>query len=939
MRKHTLLFFAISFFLATLHPLFPVNTAEGAGYGKIVIKTKDTAGKAVDAPIYIEGFYFGTKQVQYSLPPGNYAVQFGTLTGYKLKKPQSGQTVARVRAKRTATVTAIYEKQKQPGSASGKLAVSPDNVVEQEPNNSIAQAQSVTNSSKVFGDAAYGDAGFILPQFIGTAYAGLQVEDLYLLQAPGPARITLTVAANDLVYNDLDLVLMDSSGTIVDLSEGNTNTERLETTAAGSFLVGVRVSKGSSAYSLSFSSLGSLSTQSADDNIAPIGADFVPGHILMKWKEGRDGIRKKNFSLSSGAALAHERDLPGGVELMRVLPAKKSALQKGRGAGKLNLPGSEKNALKSLTVDAIRQLRNDQDIEYAEPNFIRKPLKTPNDEHYKLQWHYPLINLPQAWETTTGSADVIVAVIDTGILSSHPDLSSKLVSGYDFISDPSIGGDGNGIDSDPTDVGDDYKKSSSSFHGTHVAGTIGAATNNSVGVAGVSWETRIMPLRVLGIGGGTDADIAQAIRYAAGLSNSSGTTPSKRANIINMSLGGAGSSATTKNAIQAARDQGVIIVAAAGNDNVSTLFYPASYDGVVSVSAVDMNSQKSPYSNYGNAIDVAAPGGDSSVDLNNDGYEDGVLSTLGDDSGKLTYRFYQGTSMASPHMAGVVALMMAVNPNLTPTDLDDLLKGTHSKTSLRITRDIGEAGWDNIYGNGLIDASQAVLAAKEIAGGGGTAPPTESILSISNSTLSFENYLSDLSFDISNSGGGTLNITSVSSDASWLSVKTTSGTAPLSVGLGVDRAGLSAGNYSATVTVQSDAAKGSNTAAITVTMSVVSAGGSASGDVGTVYVLFLDAGNLTAITQAVTDSGNEYAFDKSQVPAGTYIIAAGTDRDDDLFICDVEDACGIYPDLVTIAPGQNTADINFDLGELMSPQSQGSGTGQKPHREKFKRLR
>lgn len=275
---------------------------------------------------------------------------------------------------------------------------------------------------------------------------------------------------------------------------------------------------------------------------------------------------------------------------------------------------------KEDTIRVIKALRMRKDVLYAEPNYIVRPTATvPNDKYYPLQWHYPLINLPQAWEISTGT-DAIVAVIDTGVLLAHPDLQGQLLPGYDFISDPAMALDGDGIDNNPNDPGDGGQGNSSIFHGTHVAGTIAAATNNDIGVAGIAWNARIMPLRALGKGGGTLYDIDQAIRYAAGLSNDSGTLPARRADIINLSLGGGGYSRSEQDVVTQARNQGVIIVAAAGNDAGATPYYPASYDGVVSVSDVGIDKTLAPYSNYGPDVDVAAPGGDMSADRNNDGY-------------------------------------------------------------------------------------------------------------------------------------------------------------------------------------------------------------------------------------------------------------------------------------------------------------------------------
>jgi serine protease len=810
------------------------------------------------------------------------------------------------------------------GTASGVLVIPPNNAVESEPNNAIAQAQAVSSSQTIAGSAAQTDTGFVIP-----GAGGAEAEDLYSLTATGSVRITLTIAADDLSANDIDLVLMDSAGNVLDASEGYVGTEDIETGGAGDFVIGIRAVQGASAYVLTTSSLGSLASVSSE--IAPAGAEFVPGEIIVKRKDVPGGIRHKSVPTVAGAALTHQQSFPDGVDLVKVIPPQQP-LQKAGGPAKLNVPGSADNAMRALTIDTIKKLRVDPSIEYAEPNFIRRASAVPNDQFYGYQWHYQLMNLPQAWDVTTGSNSVIVAVIDTGVLTNHPDLNARLLSGYDFISDSAMALDGDGIDADATDVGDDPQGASSSFHGTHVAGTIGAVTDNSTGVAGVTWQGWVMPLRVLGRGGGTDADIAQAIRYAAGLSNNSGTVPAQRAHVINLSLGGYGSNQTVLNAVSAARAQGVIVVAAAGNDNRSAPSYPASYDGVISVSAVGITAQKAAYSNYGAFIDVAAPGGDTS-DFNGDGFPDWVLSAKGDDAGNALYRFDAGTSMASPHVAGVIALMLAVNPNLTPTDIDQLIAGTHPDTTRRITHDLGITGRDDWYGHGLLDAAQAVIAAGEVPGGAGT-QPAGSILAVSTPTLDFANFLTGLQFVVSNAGVGTLSVTSITDDAAWLTISPSSGTTPLAVIAAVDRSSLSAGTYTATITVTSNASQGSQTATIDVQMAV---GGATSGDVGTVYVLTVDQNTLDTVDQVEATAANGYAFSTSALTGGTYLVVAGTDRDNDGTICDIEDACGFYPDLVTIAAGQTTLNVSFLMGELSSPQSMGGVFSQLRDRT-FRRL-
>ncbi len=448
--------------------------------------------------------------------------------------------------------------------------------------------------------------------------------------------------------------------------------------------------------------------------------------------------------------------------------------------------------------------------------------------------------------------------------------------------------DGNGIDSNPNDPGTSPSAGQSSWHGTHVAGTIAAASNNGVGVAGVSWGAKIMPLRVLGLNGsGTSYDILQAVKYAARLANDSGTLPAQKADVINLSLGAVGGSSTTEQALyDQVRAAGVIVVAAAGNNGKNELFYPASYNGVISVSAVDMLGQRAPYSNFSSRVDVAAPGGDMSADLDTNGFPDGVLSLVGNDSTgtlKYDYWFMNGTSMASPHMAGVVALMRAVCPTMTPAQLDTLLSGG------TITSDLGAAGRDDVFGYGLIDAFAAVQEAPSR-----PAPvrrsrrPSTSARRGSTSGRS----LTAATVTLSKQGDGTVGSVAVSKSAgaSWLTV-------PAAAGFGaytftVNRTGLTAGSYSAVVTFTAAPA----TVSVPVTLQVGTAAASSS-DAGHLYILLVD-GNLATVGQVDKDpTAGAYAYTFPSVTTGTYYVIAGTDADDDGSICDAGESCGAYPTL------------------------------------------
>ena len=364
-------------------------------------------------------------------------------------------------------------------------------------------------------------------------------------------------------------------------------------------------------------------------------------------------------------------------------------------------------ALTSLTEALARDSR----ILNVESDTLMYPVLTPNDTQYSSQWHYfestGGINAEAAWDKSTG-AGVVVAVVDTGYVF-HSDLDGNMLPGYDFIADTGISNDGDGRDADASDPGDytspnecyaGWPGTNSSWHGTHVAGTVAASTDNNTGVAGVAFDAQVMPIRVLGKCGGYISDIADGIVWASGGSVPGIPSTSTPAQVINMSLGGSGScSSTYQSAIDQAVASGTTIVVAAGNSGGDANNYsPSSCDNVLVVAATDRNGDKAWYSNYGSAIDVAAPGGDTGVSGG------GVLSTL--NSGTTTpstenYVYYQGTSMAAPHASGVAALLYATDPAATPAEVM-----TAIETSTRPLPGSCIGG----CGSGIIDASAAIDA-------------------------------------------------------------------------------------------------------------------------------------------------------------------------------------------------------------------------------------
>ncbi len=468
--------------------------------------------------------------------------------------------------------------------------------------------------------------------------------------------------------------------------------------------------------------LGAMSAQAQErspavvqqlfESAQPTEIQFVPGEIIVKMKPTM-GLRATEESQMGIQAVQRTS---GGETIYKILPVARGTL-----------PAAQ---ARDRTLAVARELSARPDVEYAQPNYIlRIADTTPNDPRYPEQWHYfnngtgtgtspGGISLPRAWDTTTGSQGIVVAVIDTGILPNHPDIvgSQNLIAGIDMISDPNRANDGNGRDSDPTDPGDAAAANEcfpgspalpNSWHGTHVAGTVGVGnTNNGIGVAGVNWNVRVQAVRVLGKCGGTIADINDGIRWAAGFPVPGVPTNPTPARVINMSLGGSGAcsvSPSTQAAINDAVGSGAAVVVAAGNEASDAAgFLPASCNNVITVAASDYRGHLvTRYSNFGATVEIMAPGGDVLRDDDGDGNNDGVLSMVAPADG--TYARYNGTSMATPHVTGVAALWLAQNPALTPVQLlAELQRNALPRTSSQCPRPCGAGLLSALRGDQLI---------------------------------------------------------------------------------------------------------------------------------------------------------------------------------------------------------------------------------------------
>ncbi len=457
-----------------------------------------------------------------------------------------------------------------------------------------------------------------------------------------------------------------------------------------------------------------LATPAFAGDVQLSGLSSAPTHqrFIVKYKDGSTEVATPTALASSlkaaAAAVPAAQGRALGLQKLRQLAIGPTVVKADR-----PLDRAEAELL-------MRRLAADPSVEYVEVDQLMQATLVPNDTRFSEQWGFGTsnasINVRPAWDKATG-AGVVVAVIDTGI-TNHPDLNANLLPGYDFISDAAMARDGGGRDNNPNDEGDWYAAnecgsgipaSNSSWHGTHVAGTVAAVTNNSTGVAGTAFNAKVVPVRVLGKCGGYTSDIADAIVWASGGTVSGVPANANPAEVINMSLGGGGSCSTTyQTAINGAVSRGTTVVVAAGNSNTNvSSSVPANCANVIAVAATTSAGARASFSNYGTGIDISAPG-------------QGILSTLNSGTtvpGTASYASYNGTSMAAPHVAGVVALIQSVAPTaLSPAAIESLLKST--------ARPLPGA-CSGGCGAGIVDADAAVTAALN---GTGPGPGTGNVL-------------------------------------------------------------------------------------------------------------------------------------------------------------------------------------------------------------------
>jgi len=533
-------------------------------------------------------------------------------------------------------------------------------------------------------------------------------------------------------------------------------------------------------------------------------------------------------------------------------------------------------------------LRGMPGIERVEPDWIVTSLGLPADPEFNRQWNLRAIGAPSAWDVERGDEDVVVAVVDAGV-TEHPDLVGRLVPGYDFVSGVPNAADGDGRDPDPTDPGDRASSSGlSTWHGTHVCAII-AGQDDAYGCTGLAPGCRVMMLRAIGVGGGFVSDAADAILYAAGLFTTlDGHSLPAPVRIINLSIGLDAESEELRDACDRAANRGCFLVAAVGNKG-GAVQAPARYASTFAVSAVDGKLLTTSYSNFGTEVDIAAPGGGQSVDQWNDGWHDGVLSAVRDETiapSTWSHAYLVGTSQAAPHVAAAAALLLSLDPTLTSSDIATVLRTT--------ALDLGLPGQDVAYGAGLLQVHEAVRTVLARLGNPRSDAP---YLMLPTRSVQFEGLRTSLDLPLWNGGGGKVNvffaIGRTDDGTDWLSGTLTPdarATAPVNmkrVTIQVDpgRLPTTPGAYSGSLFL----ANSQGTLATIRVVAYVQARTRA-GQVLPLVAIEDDTEIARGRAFAYPEFGYRYWIRK--LPASVYRLQAGEDLDADGFFCEAADACG-----------------------------------------------
>ncbi|MCY4046395.1 MAG: S8 family serine peptidase [Cellvibrionales bacterium] len=558
-------------------------------------------------------------------------------------------------------------------------------------NDSFDDAQIISSPSQTIGFLNVG--GMPNGRFINNSDA----QDIFYTQLKPHQGIRLEaeLSSSSATHTDLDLFLYDNAKNLIKASTTTGNIEEITPPTEGFYYIEVRINPGRQAnihanYLLSIVDNLELSPQNGRNQGVVTLSDAIkikPQQLTENRLQPEASIAFKQQHPSDKSRWKVERFEPS--ERFSITPLSTNAKRVKTNNHKIKL------------LEHIKQKQREGHD--AEPIVKYEALTISNDPLSFYQWYLPNIKYPEAYALTESLnlSEVTVAIIDSGIFY-HDDLTDNIRDGFDFVRDPSRACDGDGIDADPMEPitgSQDF-----SFHGTTVAGIIGAKSNNQRGLLGLARNVSIMPIRAIGCDDlGDSYDLEQAIRYAAGLPNSSGIIPNKPADIINLSLGSQDRIDSIGELLAQVEQLGIIVVAAAGNDGTQTNFYPASYDTTFAVTATNYRNQRAPYSNFGSSIDIAAPGGSMTEYNNPTGERDGIISLFVTDSNgqwESSYGFVEGTSIATPIVSAAFALMKGYAPQLDTGFLRQLLiEGLLTGQNTR----------NDILGYGLIDMESSLF--------------------------------------------------------------------------------------------------------------------------------------------------------------------------------------------------------------------------------------
>ena len=714
---------------------------------------------------------------------------------------------------------------------------------------------------------------------------------------------------------DLDLFLYDSGGALIAQSTNvGSGSEQVQLTADGDHTVEVRAVAGTSVYTLSISSELASATVFPAPAIARVSPTFVsveatPERASESLAEAQSVLAAASFE--AGSSL--ERG-----DMIRFEPASMAEQVGARRSADI-ASDDPKTPFLAERLEALTRVKEMNRAEGADVyRVMAEPRLHQSSDPFPdpfTQWNLPSIGWDEA-RTLIADAEAagaifpyepLIAVIDSGFQTDHPEIVNSIIDQREFV--PAfVDGDGydaeaeeEAVPGDPGFFGDCH-----SFHGTHVASTA-TAPQNSEGIVGVTPEFQFIGVK---IGYSVDpfcdvlpGDLPNAILYAAGLPNDSGALPPRAADVINMSLGSDSPDAAVEDAVNQARAAGVLIVASAGNAG-GTPFgtlpsYPAAHPGVIAVGATDFARRPTFYTQAYSQVDIAAPGGDTTVDLNADGAADGVVAAVGIDEGTSFsngYSGYQGTSMAAPHVAAAIALMRHIAPAMTPDQFDALLALGD------LTVDIEATGHDNETGYGLLSLPKMVEAAFQIASGGGPAPTGAYLLATPN-RLDFGATLGAIELTAEQVGLGNLSVerlyvlgADLPGGGSWLTVEAF-GVAGSGFGdytFRVNRSALADGAYVAEVRFELSTGA---TIVVPVTLVVDTASGGP-GESAPVYFRLERRelnGSYTEVAQYDGLAGVGDTITTADLPVGVYRFVFGTDMDNDGSVCDVGELCGTYP--------------------------------------------